>query len=67
MKWPGHAVRRFEPHAPGMRPLISWTSLAGASQLLEREAIHSRITGYVETIVGCDQGLEMMKPGHSGN
>jgi hypothetical protein len=72
------ARHRFEPHAPGdsdqggfsrFRPEgpLTLSSLASASQLLEREAIYSPVGAYVEPILGRDQRLEMMKPGHCGN
>jgi hypothetical protein len=33
---------------------------------LERESIYSSIGAHVETILGCNQRLEMMKPDHCG-
>jgi hypothetical protein len=33
---------------------------------LERESIYSSIGAYVETILGCNQRLEAMKPRHCG-
>jgi hypothetical protein len=41
--------------------------LVGPPTLSEREAIYSPVGAYVEPILGRDQRLEMMKPGHCGN
>jgi hypothetical protein len=47
------------------RTIAHLLRVANASRLLKHKAIYSPIGAYVETILRCDQGLEMMKPDHS--